>query len=115
MRAERRWDERRGPADRVYIEEELVIPTENYGAGRDARRLQTTGFIWFELLITASYVVATTTGNQTVRVNQRVNGGRWVPLGVFTLAAGDGDKGGVSRWTSGTGYVVADAVRITRV
>lgn len=61
------------------------------------------------------YIVATTSGNQTVRVNQRANGGRWVSLGVFTLAAGDGDKVGVSRWTSGTGYVVADAVRITRV
>ncbi|GAA2708845.1 hypothetical protein ACFY2R_04490 [Micromonospora olivasterospora] len=48
-------------------------------------------------------------------MNQRVNGGRWVSLGVFTLAAGDGDKVGVSRWTSGTGYVVADAIRITRV
>ena len=61
------------------------------------------------------YIVATTTGNQTVRVNQRINGGRWVSLGVFTLATGTGDKVGVSRWTSGTGYVIADAVRITRV
>ena len=61
------------------------------------------------------YVIATTGGNQTVRVNQRVNGGQWVSLGVFTLAAGDGDKVGVSRWTSGTGLVIADAVRITRV
>lgn len=61
------------------------------------------------------YIVSTTTGNQTVRVNQRQGGGQWVSLGVFTLAAGDGDKVGVSRWTSGTGYVIADAVRITRV
>jgi hypothetical protein len=61
------------------------------------------------------YVVATTGGNQTVRVNQRLNGGQWVSLGVFTLAGGDGNKVGVSRWTTGTGYVVADAVRITRV
>ncbi|WP_320065612.1 glycoside hydrolase domain-containing protein [Micromonospora sp. RTGN7] len=61
------------------------------------------------------YVVATTTGNQTVRVDQSVNGGRWVSLGVFTLAAGAGDKVGVSRWTSTTGYVIADAVRITRI
>jgi hypothetical protein len=60
------------------------------------------------------FVVATTTGNQTVRVNQRLNGGRWVSLGVFTLAAGDADKVGVSRWTSGAGYVIADAVRVTR-
>ncbi|MFY1692136.1 glycoside hydrolase domain-containing protein [Plantactinospora sp. WMMB782] len=61
------------------------------------------------------FVVATTGGNRTVRVDQRFTGGRWVSLGVFALAAGDGDRVGVSRWTSGTGYVVADAVRVTRV
>ncbi|MGN9777507.1 glycoside hydrolase domain-containing protein [Micromonospora sp. H33] len=61
------------------------------------------------------YIVATTSGNQTVRVNQRLDGGRWVSLGVFTLSAGDRNTVGVSRWTSGTGYVIADAVRITRV
>jgi exopolysaccharide biosynthesis protein len=61
------------------------------------------------------FIVVTTTGNQSVRVNQRVNGGRWVTLGVFTLAAGDANKVGVSRWTAGTGYVIADAVRVTRV
>ncbi|MEQ4304882.1 peptidoglycan DD-metalloendopeptidase family protein [Plantactinospora sp. B6F1] len=59
------------------------------------------------------FVVATTSGNQTVPVNQRVNGGQWVSLGTFSLAAGDYNAVGVSRWTSGTGYVVADAVRIT--
>jgi Domain of unknown function (DUF1906) len=61
------------------------------------------------------YIVVTTTGNQSILVNQRTNGGQWVSLGVFTIAAGDSDKVGVSRWTSGTGYVIADAVRITRV
>nr|WP_233604638.1 glycoside hydrolase domain-containing protein [Micromonospora sp. HM5-17] len=61
------------------------------------------------------FIIATATGNQTVRVNQRVNGGQWVSLGVYTLAAGDSDRVGVSRWTTGTGYVIADAVRITRV
>ena len=61
------------------------------------------------------YIVATTSGNQTVRVNQRENGGQWLSLGVFTLAGGDANKVGVSRWTSGTGHVIADAVRITRV
>ncbi|MGI5151150.1 peptidoglycan DD-metalloendopeptidase family protein [Plantactinospora sp. CA-294935] len=59
------------------------------------------------------FVVATTSGNQSVPVNQRTNGGRWVSLGTFPLAAGDYNAVGVSRWTSGTGYVVADAVRIT--
>lgn len=61
------------------------------------------------------FIVVTTTGNRSVRVNQRTNGGRWVSLGVFTLAAGDSNKVGISRWTSGTGYVIADAIRITRV
>ncbi|MBF5029825.1 MULTISPECIES: glycoside hydrolase domain-containing protein [unclassified Micromonospora] len=61
------------------------------------------------------YLVATTTGNRSVAVDQRTGGGRWVSLGVFTLAAGTGDKVGVSRWSAGAGYVVADAVRITRV
>ncbi len=59
------------------------------------------------------FVVAASGGNQSIRVNQRVNGGRWVSLGTFTLAAGTYNVVGVSRWTSGTGYVIADAVRIT--
>jgi murein DD-endopeptidase MepM/ murein hydrolase activator NlpD len=59
------------------------------------------------------FVVATTGGNREVRVNQRANGGRWNALGTFTLAAGTANVVGVSRWTGGTGYVIADAVRIT--
>jgi murein DD-endopeptidase MepM/ murein hydrolase activator NlpD len=59
------------------------------------------------------FVVATASGNQSVVINQRANGGRWVSLGNFNLAAGDYNVVGISRWTSGTGYVVADAVRLT--
>ena len=36
-------------------------------------------------------------------------------LGTFTLPAGDANRVAVSRWTIGTGYVIADAVRLTRV
>jgi len=61
------------------------------------------------------YIVVTSSGNQTVQVNQQATGGQWVSLGVFTLSAGDSDKVGVSRWTTGTGYVIADAIRVTRV
>ena len=61
------------------------------------------------------YVVATATGNQSVSVDQRARGGQWVSLGTFALAGGDHQVVGVSRWATGTGYVVADAVRITRV
>jgi uncharacterized lipoprotein YddW (UPF0748 family) len=59
------------------------------------------------------FLVATTSGNQTVTVDQRAGGGAWVSLGTFTLAGGDANVVGVSRWTSGTGYVIADAVRVT--
>jgi len=59
------------------------------------------------------FMVATTSGIRSVIVDQRANGGRWVSLGTFTLAAGDYAVVGVSRWTSQPGYVVADAVRIT--
>jgi N-acetylmuramoyl-L-alanine amidase-like protein/transglycosylase-like protein with SLT domain len=60
------------------------------------------------------YVIVTTSGNQVVNVNQQINGGSWVSLGIFNLSAGDHNVVGVSRWTSGTGYVIADAVRIVR-
>ncbi|MGH3657567.1 MAG: hypothetical protein ACRDUA_13000, partial [Micromonosporaceae bacterium] len=60
------------------------------------------------------YLVDAVGGLTTVRVDQRTNGGRWVSLGTFSLAVGAQNVVGVSRWTSTTGYVIADAVRITR-
>ncbi len=61
------------------------------------------------------HIIAASGGNQTINVNQRVNGGAWRNLGTFSLTAGDHNIVGVSRWTTGTGYVIADAVRITKV
>jgi hypothetical protein len=61
------------------------------------------------------YVVLAKGGNETVVVDQSSGGGAWKSIGTFTLTAGDKDVVGVSRWSSATGYVVADAVRITRV
>jgi hypothetical protein len=58
------------------------------------------------------HVVVTSSGNQTVIVNQTANGGAWRNLGTFNLSAGDYNVVGVSRWTSSTGYVIADAVRV---
>lgn len=60
------------------------------------------------------YVIKTTSGNQTVHVNQRLNGGKWNLLGTFSIAAGDDYVVGVSRWTNGTGYVIADAVKLVK-
>jgi hypothetical protein len=64
---------------------------------------------------TTPYVVLAKGGNETVVVNQSTGGGAWRSLGTFTLTAGDKDVVGVSRWSSASGYVIADAVRITRV
>ncbi|MFC0032738.1 N-acetylmuramoyl-L-alanine amidase [Micromonospora chaiyaphumensis] len=61
------------------------------------------------------YIVATTTGNRTVYVDQRATGGQWRTLGTFALPAGDANRVAVSRWSTAGGLVIADAVRLTRV
>ncbi|MEV0348532.1 family 10 glycosylhydrolase [Nonomuraea sp. NPDC050680] len=61
------------------------------------------------------YLVAASGGNQTVVVDQRTGGGQWRTLGTYTLDAGTYNVVGVSRWTSTTGYVIADAVRVTKL
>jgi hypothetical protein len=63
----------------------------------------------------APYIVATASGNQTVNVDQRTGGGAWKSIGNFSITAGDRNVVAVSRWTSGAGLVIADAVRLTRV
>ncbi|MGI5213506.1 N-acetylmuramoyl-L-alanine amidase [Plantactinospora sp. CA-290183] len=63
----------------------------------------------------APYIVVTPSGNQTVHLDQRSGGGGWRNLGTFTLSAGDANKVGISRWTGGTGLVIADAIRVSRV
>ncbi|MCK2213861.1 N-acetylmuramoyl-L-alanine amidase [Actinomadura sp. ATCC 31491] len=63
----------------------------------------------------APYIVAASGGNQTVYVDQRSGGGAWKSIGTFSLSAGTYNVVGLSRWTAGTGYVIADAVRISRV
>lgn len=59
--------------------------------------------------------VHTTSGWQWVTVDQRQNGGRWVHLGTFRMAAGDGWKIRVARRSGSEGYIIADAVRVARV
>ncbi|MFC0531684.1 golvesin C-terminal-like domain-containing protein [Phytohabitans kaempferiae] len=61
------------------------------------------------------HVVFAAGGSQTVSVNQQTSGGAWRNLGTFSFNSGAQDIVAVSRWTTGTDYVIADAVRITRV
>ena len=60
------------------------------------------------------YVIATSSGNVTRNVNQQTNGGTWVVLGTYHFNVGDYNAVGVSRWASGAGYVIADAVRLVQ-
>jgi hypothetical protein len=61
----------------------------------------------------ASYFVTQASGTTTVTANQRLNGGRWVQLGVFDFNAGEYSVVLTDKTGAGTGNVVADAIRIT--
>jgi N-acetylmuramoyl-L-alanine amidase len=59
----------------------------------------------------APYVIKNTGADQTVRVNQQTNGGKWNLLGTYSLAAGTADPVQLSCWTT-TGFnVMADAIK----
>jgi hypothetical protein len=59
---------------------------------------------------TAPYVVVHTGGSTTIQVNQQQNGGQWVLLGTFNMAAGTLDRVRLSCWTTAGFFVSADAV-----
>lgn len=75
-------------------------------------------FVWYPAnsgySSSTPFVVSTAGGNAYVYVNQQINGGRWVSIGTHSLNAGDYNVVGVSRWTSASGYVIADAVKIVK-
>ncbi|MCA9624876.1 MAG: N-acetylmuramoyl-L-alanine amidase [Myxococcales bacterium] len=62
------------------------------------------------------FVISDAGGNQldTVYVDQRFNGGKWVTLGTYDFTAG-WNTVAVSRWTDPGDVVVADAVRFREV
>ena len=47
------------------------------------------------------------------KVNLRAGGGRWKRLGRYQIPAGDNWVAASSRWSNSSGYVIADAVKIT--
>lgn len=63
---------------------------------------------------TAPFVIYDDSGTtQVVQVDQRSNGGQWNELGTWNFPAG-WNKVQLSRWTSGTAVVIADAVRVRK-
>jgi hypothetical protein len=64
----------------------------------------------------APFTVHHADGTTTVRLNQRVNGGIWFPLGQFRFAGAGGEKVTLSNDVADTStLVVGDAVRISAV
>ncbi len=59
------------------------------------------------------FKVRTADGWKRKVVNQRFNGGRWVRLGKFTLKPGDRVYVQISRRSGGSGWILADAVKVT--
>ncbi|CAA9510928.1 MAG: hypothetical protein AVDCRST_MAG17-1972 [uncultured Solirubrobacterales bacterium] len=56
--------------------------------------------------------VQTRAGTKETRLDLREDGGRWVGVGTYSLAAGEEPSVLVSRWTSAPGSLIADAVRL---
>ena len=63
---------------------------------------------------TAPYIVTHSGGNTTVNVNQQANGAKWNSLGNFSFPAGTATVK-LSCWTTAGYYVIADAIRFTRI
>jgi cell wall-associated NlpC family hydrolase len=62
----------------------------------------------------ASFDITTTSGVQRTVVNQQEDGGMWVKLGSYEMAAGDSYAVQVSPESGSGGRVVADAVAVVR-
>lgn len=62
----------------------------------------------------ATFRISTASGTKTRTVSQKTNGGRFVKLGTYTMAAGDGWKISLSSQSASSGYIVADAVRVVK-
>jgi hypothetical protein len=105
-------------ADYRYAEPQQISDLATYSATIPADgtyRIET----WFPGIAgyntSSPFIVYAAGGSQTIRVNQSTGGGAWQSLGTFALTAGAKPVVAVSRWTTTTGYVVADAVRVSRV
>lgn len=61
----------------------------------------------------AKYTISSDTGNSTVPVNQRLNGGDWNPLGTYSFT--DGVDYQVTLTDQADGVVIADAIQVSPI
>ena len=62
----------------------------------------------------ATFRVSTVDGIKIRVVSQRKNGGRWVKLGTYKMAGGDGWKVSLASKSTSKGFIIADAVKIAQ-
>jgi len=62
----------------------------------------------------AVFWIWTTNGWASKTVSQRTNGGKWVYLDTYKMGAWDDWNVEVSNQSSGTGYDIADAIKVVR-
>ena len=63
---------------------------------------------------TAPFIVTHASGSTTVKVNQQINGGKWVLLGTWNFNSGTAVRVKLSCWTTTGYYVIADAVKFVK-
>lgn len=63
----------------------------------------------------ARFLIKTTGGWKVKIVNQRRNGGKWIRLGVYNMPAGDASFIRLAKRSTGSGYIIADAVAVRKV
>lgn len=61
-----------------------------------------------------TFMVKTTGGWKSKVVSQRTNGGKWIKLGTYTMAAGDGWSVALSSKSTSAGFIIADAVKVAK-
>ena len=62
----------------------------------------------------ARYWIRTSSGWKLRYRSQRLNGGRWVRLGIFYMNAQDRNNVLISHYSGRRGYIIADAVRVRK-
>ncbi|MFV1952106.1 MAG: fibronectin type III domain-containing protein [Nitrospinota bacterium] len=73
-------------------------------------------FVWYPIhtdyATNAPYTINHADGSDTVLVDQSINGGQWVSIGIYNFA--DDGAGSVTLSDDADNYVIADAVRFVR-
>lgn len=112
------WDSQRfGPNYRVLKRPAAAAGNARWKVRIPARDLYTVYARWpADVGYTgrATFRISTASGTKSKVVSQKTNGGKFVKLGTYRMAAGDGWKIALASQSSSKGFIVADAVRVVK-